>query len=134
MTHMHIPTVPTARDRRKTATQGAKRRRVDVDPDHTGPYDVTDYPGRHRAPKHRARISLCPDPTRDWASEAACTGGTGWKQVCPSSVCPRHQPDIYAEHYARHASESLVERAGSLFNLDEYAAHVASYGPLDTGL
>lgn len=110
MTHMSIPTVPTARDR------------------------ALAYEPRHKAGAHRARVSPCPDPTRDWASEAACTGGTGWKQVCPSNACPRHQPVAYAECMAQHTPETLVERARRLFNLDEYAAHVASYGPLDTGL
>lgn len=98
MTHMHIPTVPTARDRRKARQAGGVRRRIDVEPDHVGPYDVTDTPGGHRA--HRR------DCAPDWVSTARCTGERPdpWASGrCEDTVCPKHVPEAYS-WMARHVT------------------------------
>lgn len=124
MTHMHIPTMPTARDRRLARQAGGTRRRIDVDADSTGPYDVTDYPGRHRA--HRL------DRAPDGFNTARCTGRGDlgrrdlWADGCSNSVCPKHAPEAYADCMARHTPETLVERAGVLLTLAEAEAYLGT--------
>lgn len=48
-------------------------------------------------PKHRSDA-----PVDHWHSEAVCTCNNK-----AAHVCPRHEPDAYADMMARHATDSI---------------------------
>lgn len=110
---MLFGTTRSQTDRNKTGP----RRRADVPLDSTGPYDVTDYPGRHRNHRRDCGLDWVSTAGLDWVSTARCTGEP---LNCTNPACPKHQPAVYADCMARHTPETLVERDGKLVFLGEY--------------
>lgn len=105
MTHMHVPTVPTARDRRLAAQQSGRHARTFRKHERQLPFDSEN-------------IARCTGETRADMS----TPGDGMGRMlrrCQNSACPRHAPEAYSDCMARHTPETLVESAAALGYLSQ---------------
>lgn len=58
-------------------------------------------------PKHRAHRAAYVTLNERVAPRATCSTGKGIIS-CDATFCPKHQPENYSEHMARHATDSII--------------------------
>lgn len=57
--------------------------------------------------KHRLLPHISTPKTHDFRPLAECSMPSD-RRVCDDTFCPRHEPEAYASHMARHATDTLA--------------------------